>query len=172
MACACSGRGRLALCFLVVVLLVLVGWSGAATQSPSAADACQAGYHTAGGKLFRTYCGPASATVHVAGRTIAFRGGLCAFDGAFKVSVGTLLLASTGAVPSSFVLAVTAYADGTYRDGQDGGTVRVVVAYSSAGKPYGTYRDVVTLRGNMKRGTFSGRLLDNGERVTGSFSCR
>ncbi len=172
MASAPSGRERLALCVLVVVLLGLVGWSGAAAQSPSAADACKAGFHTAGGKLFRTYCGPASATVHVAGRTIAFRGGLCAFEGAFKVSIGTLLIASTGAVPSYFVLTVQAYADGTYRNGQNGGTVRVVVAYSSAGKPYGTYQDVVTLRGNMKRGTFSGRLLDNGERLTGSFSCR
>jgi hypothetical protein len=108
----------------------------------------------------------------LAGRTIAFRGGLCAFETAFKVSIGTLLIASTGVVRSYFVLAVTAYADGTYRNGQDGGTVRVVVAYSSAGKPYGTYQDVVTLRGNMKRGTFSGRLLDNRQRVTGSFSCR
>ena len=172
MACAPSGRERLALCVLVVVLVGLVGWSGAAAQSPSAADACKAGYHTAGGKLFRTYCGPASATIHVAGKTIAFRGGLCAFDNAFKVSIGTLLISSTGVVPSYFVLAVTAYADGTYRNGQDGGTVRAVVAYSSAGKPYGTYQDVVTLRGNMKRGTFSGRLLDNRQRVTGSFSCR
>ena len=108
----------------------------------------------------------------MAGRTIAFRGGLCAFDTAFKVSIGKLLIASTGVVPSYFVLAVTAYADGTYRNGQAGGAVRVVVAYSSAGKPHGTYQDVVTLRDNMKRGTFSGRLLDNRERVTGSFSCR
>jgi hypothetical protein len=172
MACAAAGRGRLALCVLVVVLPVLVGWSGAAAQSPSAAVACKAGFHAVGGKLFRTYCGPASATVRVAGRTIAFRGGLCAFDAGFKVRIGTLLIASTGAEPSYFVLAVTAYADGTYREGQDGGGAGVAVAYSYAGKPYGTYRDVVTVRGNMKRGTFSGRLLDNGERVTGSFSCR
>src|SRR5207248_7036143 len=62
----------------------------------------------------------------VAGRTIAFRGGLCAFDTAFKVSIGKLLIASTGVVPSYFVLAVTAYADGTYRNGQAGGAVREI----------------------------------------------
>ena len=44
-----------------------------------------------GGRLYTVYCGPATATVHVAGKTMTFQNGTCVWaPSSFKLQLGTI----------------------------------------------------------------------------------
>jgi len=123
------------------------------------------------GEFVRVYCGPAKATVHLGGTTMTLTSGRCASPNYFHLDLGTLTVSG----PAQFTylgLAANAYDDGTYRTGQYGGAVIVRIAFQYGGNDQPTYKDTLTLRGGLTRGSFSGFLSRTHERFTGTFTCR
>jgi hypothetical protein len=76
----------------LAALVVVAGLAG--TGGPRAlAGACRAGVRKLNGVSAETFCGPATATVHVAGRTFRFAQGNCVKTADYvSVNIGTLML--------------------------------------------------------------------------------
>ena len=156
---------------VLAALVAAVGGSTASAQPSAARAACKPGVHTVHGEFVKVFCGPAKAVVHFGGTTMTFQSGRCSMPAYFHLDLGTLTI--SGPAQSTYLgLAANTYDDGTYRSGQDGGAIVVHIVFQYTGKDQPTYKDTLTLRGNLTRGTFSGRLGRTGERFTGSFSCR
>jgi hypothetical protein len=153
----------------LLVLLVLAAFSAAAAAAaPAATTACKPGVHTIGKVTYRVYCGPASATVKMPGKTQSFRNGSCLKVGVtsvFTMSIGTLTISKGKARYRYFGISVpSANHDGTYR--------RAVVSWAFGGKRYTLYNVTLRLTANRTRGTFSGRVVGRAGKATGSFRCR
>jgi hypothetical protein len=146
---------------------------GAATADSNASSlAC--GNTTYKGVRARTYCGSASATVKVGGRTLSYRGGSCMRNRvAIELGIGTVILDSRdpkGPLPRSFGISVgriygigkAAPKDGTYNS--------VMLAYVDGGRRYAAAGGKAVLTGGRTRGSFSTRLL-TGQNVSGTFRC-
>src|SRR5262245_6405909 len=157
--------------------LALTGVSSGATNIST----CTAGMTTVGGNSARVFCGPAKATVQVAGKTIHYSGGSCERTGKYlALQIGTVVLGVKknqkipyfsvliGKYPGAFAGNSAAGKDGTYT----GGLV-------SVRGPAGTWdlngydKSVkVTLKGNRSRGTFTGNTYFSPHtHVSGKFSC-
>jgi hypothetical protein len=140
-----------------------------------AAGACHAGVHPFGGVTARTFCGPASATVKVGGRTFTFKGGSCVTDRRSVVlNIGTIVLGPTKRTrPDYFGLDVgktpaggtPAPKDGTYTNGS-------VVSYVKQNKDGAVRTPSITLTNHRTRGTFAGAAFLGTGTVSGSFRCR
>jgi hypothetical protein len=131
-------------------------------------EACKPGVHTVGKTTYRVFCGPASATVRVAGKAHSFRHGSCLKLGAarvFTLSIGTLTMSKGTAHYSYLGISVPSA-------GRDGVYHRASVAWAYGGKRYTAYNVKLTLAGNRTRGTFSGRIVGKRGTVTGSFHCK
>jgi hypothetical protein len=132
-----------------------------AAASPARADGCAPGVRSVDGEMARVFCGPAKATVHLAGKTVTFTGGLCERSGGFYVlNMGTFFAGGSKSPRPYFGLLITKPKPGSYK-GQS-------LSFRSGGVSRSSLADVrlKTLHG----GTFSGRLIGGGT-VTGSFSC-
>jgi hypothetical protein len=157
----------------VIRLALLVGAGvlaiGAAATSGAARAACAAGLKTRGGHPVHVYCGPATATVQLEGRRVVFQYGTCErlYDGVFVVDLGIAELSPIRPRFRFFELELFATRDGTYRK-LPGVVPRVrwnVFRERTTLSP-----SVVRISGGMTRGSFSGKL-ENGSRVSGSFTC-
>jgi len=152
--------------FILGALVVLV--AAASGNGTSAAAACKPGAHKVGKVIYRTYCGPASASVKVAGKTYTFRNGSCLRAGitrVFTMSIGKLI--SRKGKPRYSYFAVTvpnAKHDGVYR--------RAVITWSIGGKRYSLSNVTLRLTNKQTRGSFSGRAVGRRGAVTGSFRCK
>jgi hypothetical protein len=168
-----SSHGR-PLCAAVVTVLVL----GAGLASPARVDAgahaCKAGVRKVAGVSEETFCGPATATVHVGGKTLRFSQGNCVKTNDYvSVNIGTVTLAQSAAhQPNYFGLDIgkipgsgspPARKDGSYRSG-------TVLALEYANTSYDVLSGVATLKGNRSRGTVRGKTV-TGLLLTGTFSC-
>ena len=148
---------------VLAALVAAVGGSTASAQPSAARAACKPGVHTVHGEFVKVFCGPAKAVVHFGGTTMTFQSGRCSMPAYFHLDLGTLTI--SGPAQSTYLgLAANTYDDGTYRSGQDGGAIVVHIVFQYAGKDQPTYKDTLTLRGNLTRGTFSGRLGRTGGR--------
>lgn len=141
----------------------------------AAAPACKPGTHRFGSVQARTFCGPASGTAKIGGRTLRFKGGSCrSTKDSVSVNIGTVVLGTTNKARPDY-LGVTvgrtpaggtpAPVDGTYTTGS-------VVAVVKKNKGYAVVQPSVTLTNHRTRGTFTAKLLGSGDTVTGSFRCR
>ena len=127
--------------------------------------ACTAGVRTIGDASARVFCGPATATVHLGGKTYRFADGACLTGAQFTVNIGTKTFSPSSKL-SYFGLVVEGKRDGRYAGkavllGFDAGRVHAAMSTTNAG--------TVVLRG-LHRGTFSGRDL-LGRELKGSFRC-
>lgn len=153
-----------AVLLMFFVALSLAAAAGAGTRT---AAACKPGAHTIGKMTYRVFCGPASASVKVEGKTHSFRNGSCLRAGTTKVfamSIGTLTISKSK--PKYSYLGITvpgAKRDGAYR--------RAVITWAFAGNRYSLYNVKLRLSGGRTRGTFSGRIVGKRGTVTGSFRC-
>jgi hypothetical protein len=152
----------------LAVVTALAAAATTASGSPnSRVVACKAGVKTIGGVIYRTFCGPATATVSMRGKQYSFSGGKCTKTGVvqvFTVSVGTLTVGKNKPRFKYFGAAVSAAShDGVYRRG--------VVGWAVNRKRYSLYNVRLSLSGSLTRGTFSGRIVGGG-RATGSFRCK
>ena len=156
-------RRWLALGGLVALSAVAAAGAGAKT-----AAACKPGIHEVGKVTYHVFCGPATASVKLGGKTYTFRGGTCLQAGItriFTISIGKLTIGK--GKPRYSYLGVTvpsANHDGTYR--------RAVVTWAIGGKRYSLSNLKVRLTNNQTRGTFSGRAVGKRGTVTGSFRCK
>jgi hypothetical protein len=119
---------------------------------------------TVAGRSGFKFCGPASAIVHLGGRTIRFSNGLCRrAAGAFTVNIGTFVLGPRDSKPLSFGI--------TTHSARPGKQLNAAVGFAYGGHGYAVADQVVVLAPGLTGGTFSGRLLGTTRRVTGSFEC-
>ena len=147
----------------------------ALAQSGSAAKAtCKAGATTYGGAPARVFCGPATATVRVGGKTFTFRGGTCdRTSGYVTVNLGTIVLGSPSRPkPEYFGLTVGRLPLGGGKPApKDGVYAGAVISAVHAAKSIAVGRAHVTLAGGRTHGTFTGQLVLSSKTVSGSFAC-
>jgi hypothetical protein len=144
-----------------------VAAAASGNSAPAAgAGSCATGMHrvTVRGHPGFRFCGPASAVVHMGGRTLRFSNGLCRrAAGAFTVNIGTLVPGLRSGKPPYFGITTHTARAGTQRNAALGFTYR--------GRHYAIADQVVTLAPGLQKGTFSGRVLASTTRVSGSFRC-
>ena len=157
---------------LLVPAALLAGlWLGGTASGRPAG--CTPGVTQSKGVTARVFCGPATATVNVGGKSFSFRNGNCDRAAQYvSVNIGTVMLGPVRNKPDYFGLNVgrifgagaPAPRDGTYRGG--------AVALDFGGKGYAVRAGTitVTLAGNRSKGTFKASLLLGGF-VSGSFAC-
>ena len=147
----------------VVAAAALLVVAATAAASPERASACVAGVKKINGVSARTFCGPATATVHINGKTILYKGGQCSKSSfGWSINIGTVVLGSLAKKPEYFGI-TAASKPGT----QGNGAVAVV----HGGKSLAVTGSTITLRAGLKSGTFSGKVFGAPTRVSGSFSC-
>jgi hypothetical protein len=121
----------------------------------------------------RVFCGPASATVKVGGKTVTLKGGSCDRTPQYvSVNIGTVVLGTLANKPDYFGLEVGRILGAGTPAPRDGSYKGSVVALEYGGKGYAIRADQinVTLTGNRSNGTFNATLLLGGT-ISGSFSC-
>jgi hypothetical protein len=140
-------------------VLVLAG------QSPAREGSCTAGVRTSGGVTYRTFCGPARATVHFGGKTFRFTQGSCTRDsGTFSINIGTITLPPGKPKYRYFGMTVFTGKDGTYAN-------QAVSWQFPDGKHESLFHAKVVLRGGRTQGTFAGKTLADGIPGSGTFHC-
>jgi hypothetical protein len=147
---------------LVLVATAAVLVAGGTTRPASASPAkCEEGTKVLQGQYVRVFCGPARATLVVAGRTYRFRSGECFRSKDFtNVNIGTYTI---GAIPvARYIRIVGPSRDGTTRKG--------AVSWQLLGSVDGIGGARLTLSGKGTKGVFSGRT-QSGKRAAGSFTC-
>jgi hypothetical protein len=147
---------------LVVAALVatLAAGVNAGAERASAAR-CAPGVRSVGVQYVRVFCGPARATLVVAGRTYRFRSGECFRSKDFtNVNVGTYTV--SGAPLGRYIRVVGPSRDGTTRRGS--------VSWQLPGILDGISGANLTLKAKGTRGSFSGRTR-SGMPARGSFDC-
>jgi hypothetical protein len=151
---------------LVLVAAVMIAGASAAPAAPQLAGGCTPGMHqvSVGGRPGFRFCGAASAVVHVGGRTVRYREGLCRQTAPFfHVSIGTFVPGLRTGKPSYFGI--------TTHTAKPGNQLNAAVAFAYDGRGYAVADQLVTLAPGLQSGTFSGRIVGSKTRVTGSFSC-
>ena len=147
-------------------LLVLAAGLAAAlvwTTQASPRAACTPGARTAGGATYRTFCGPARATVHIRGKTLVFAGGSCQ-RGTFTINIGTITLPPGKPKYRYFGTTVFGNRDGVYKD-------QAVSWQLPNGQHESLFHATVVLKNGRSQGTFSGETLADHVKGTGTFHC-
>ena len=154
--------------FLPLIMGLAAVTAGGASAAPVGADltgACAPGMHqtTVGSHAAFRFCGPASAVVHMGGRTIRFTNGLCRkAAGAFTVNIGTTVAGLRSGGPPYFGI--------TTHTAKPGRQLNAAVGFSYGGRGYAIADQIVTLAPGLSGGTFSGRVLASKTRVRGAFT--
>jgi hypothetical protein len=149
---------------LAPIFALALAVASLATATASRA-ACAAGISKIGGVPAHTFCGPAKATVHLAGKTLSFSGGKCAISqGFWTVNIGTAELGAQHKTKSYFGIALVkpSHADGSYPN--------VTFAFNVPGKSY-LARTTLTLRNGGTKASFAGTMTSGGGHVSGSVTC-
>jgi hypothetical protein len=150
----------------IVLVLAVVAAALAATAQAPARPACTAGVHSNSGVTYRTFCGPARATLHLGGKTLTFTGGSCdSTSGTFTINIGTITLGSGKPKFRYFGITVFTDHDGTFQN-------QAVAWQLPNGQRGALFRATVKLKNGRKKGTFTGSALTGGGTGSGTFSCR
>ena len=140
----------------LAALAVLLPADGTASER-----ACEPGTKIVAGRYVRVFCGPARASLVVAGRTFTFRPGECFRSKDFtNVNIGTY---TVGNIPVARYLRIVG-------PSRDGAALTGTVSWQLPGLVDGIRGARLTLAGKGMRGTFSGRTI-SGRRAKGSFRC-
>ena len=152
--------------FRIALVAAVAGLAAlAAVGHASARQACTAGTQSSGGVTYRTFCGPAHATLKVGGKTLAFTTGSCQMSSSiFSINIGTITLPPGKPKYDYFGITVMAKKGGTYSN-------QSVTWQLPHGKAGSVVYATIKLAGNRKSGTFSGQVLGTSGKGTGSFSC-
>jgi len=135
--------------------------AGVSAAGAASAPPCAPRVTTTDGHRSIAYCGPATVTIELAGRTYRFHNGLCdrsATIGALELNVGTIVRGARGNAGHSFVSLVIA---------RSPSESEAFEADAGGRQLFGD--TVISLGGNpLGSGTFTGIL---GAAFTGSWSC-
>lgn len=154
----------LALAGLPLATAAVVGGGASAALS-------KCGPEQIGGATVRTWCGPAKATVKVAGKKLAIKGGACEYVNyqgikSWTVNTGRYTVAPAKPRFSSFSAAGSYGKPGTYSDWG-------LINFQTPGKQWlfklRTLKVTITKPG-AKAGTFTGKL-DGGGTASGTWTC-
>ena len=155
---------------LAVSSIALMGGNAQASLSPAVTHAACVSTKTIGGQVAKVFCGPATATVRIGGKTLRFEHGFCQVaGGAFAVNIGTLVVLKPTQSLSYLGIVLTR--------GTGGGTWHAIaLAFRSGGKSYAGAKIRIRISSGLKSGTFSGIGATNplgtgGAPFAGSFSC-
>jgi hypothetical protein len=164
----------------VAALAVAAGAAAGATAAPSR-GACTPGPTKVDGHPANVFCGPAKATVKVAGKAYAFKGGQCLKTGtSLTLNIGTVVSGVAKQKPQYLGLNIGRYyganpgTPAAAKDGIYGGGLVVVRTNGKAWDLNGAAdKDVkVTLKKKRTAGRFTGSThFSPRVKVTGSFSC-
>jgi hypothetical protein len=142
-------------------LAVALMWTAQAPARP----ACTAGVHATGGVNYRTFCGPARATLHLAGKTYAFTQGECTRTGSsFTINLGTITLPPGSPKYRYFGITVFNGRDGTF-------TNQAVALQFPGGKRASLFHAKIVLKAGRSQGTFAGTTLADHIPGSGTFRC-
>ena len=156
---------------LAVPALALAGLGGLLAGATATAAPEKCGPMTTGGVTVRTWCGPAQATVKVAGKTVSIKGGACElvnYEGlrSFTVNTGRYTVPPAKPKFASFSAAGSKTKPGAY-------TAWGLVNFQTPGKQWlfklRTLKVTITKAGG-KAATFTG-ALDGGGTASGSWTC-
>jgi hypothetical protein len=144
-----------------------------ATAGGASAAKCKAGLHSFGSAQARTFCGPGSAQLTLAGKKVSFKGGNCVVAKKYvTINLGTIVLGNTSKPrPEYFGLTVGRTPAGGKPAPSDGTYTGAVIAFEHLHKGYALGHSSVTLTNKRTRGTFTGTLPGGGI-VAGSFRCK
>jgi hypothetical protein len=149
-----------------VTASVEIAVASASPAPPTRADStCTPGARTIGGARAQVFCGSATATAHIAGRTFRFVSGSCELASGFALNIGTLAGGSPESRPY-LGLDVMGHGAGRHENGT------AVVSFHVRGRRFSISlsRSTVVLDSGLDAGTFSG-LDQLGRSVRGTFSC-
>lgn len=142
--------------------------ASAATDGQRGSAACTAAGKDfdPGGRLYTVYCGPATATVHVAGKTMTFRNGTCTWaPSSFKLQLGTIYFSRK---PLQTQPGFSIYAAG-------GATAKALIQVYWQGAYYVASPEYMTARpqAGQAGGSFTGKTgaKGTGPTMTGTVSC-
>ncbi len=131
-------------------------WAAGSSGAPARLAACTPGPTTIGGAYARVWCGPARATVHVAGRTYHFTHGICQVTEGFTkgskvlaINIGTQTLPPANPKASYFGLLTDKAKSGVYRD--------QAVGWQVPGKGFAALTNRVLVGKSLRKGSFSGK---------------
>jgi len=133
------------------------------TVQAEARPACTAGAHVSAGVTYRTFCGPARATVHIGGKTLVFAGGSCQ-RGTFTINIGTITLPPGKPKYRYFGMTIFGNRDGVYKD-------QAVSWQLPNGQHDSLFHATVVLKNGRSQGTFSGTTLADHVKGSGTFHC-
>jgi hypothetical protein len=146
---------------LLAGLVAALAWTAQAPARP----ACSAGVHTTGGVTYRTFCGPAHATLHLGGKTYQFTGGNCErLSSSFTINLGTITLPPGSPKFRYFGIVVFSPKAGTF-------TNQAVALQFPGGKRASLFHAKIVLKGGRSQGTFAGTTLADHVPGSGTFSC-
>lgn len=156
-----SSTARITLAALVAAAVAVVGITASVA---TARTSCTPGVRTVGESTVRTFCGPATATAKIGGKTFHFTGGQCAVEqGYFTVNIGAITLGSEKPKYAYLGIDVKPPKPGTHAS--------QIVSWQTPGKRYSLLPAKVTLAAGLHSGTFSGPVLGGGGSGSGSFHC-
>jgi hypothetical protein len=168
---------RAALTIVLGALAVLVAAHPAASSGTEGTAPGPCKESTVGGVRTHTYCGPARATVKLAGKTIAFKGGNCGVASGSLVSGWGLGVGRYTVPPAKprFKYFGVAYVGvpkaGTYTKGEFVITFFVPgKTYSVIGSPLGAPALKVTVTKGARKGSFTG-VASGSKKVSGQWTC-
>ncbi len=150
-----------------LVVLAAAGTSFVATSCGSARAACTPGTDRTRGVTYRTFCGPAHATLKVGGKTLSFTGGSCEISGSiFSIDIGTYSFPPGEPKYGFFEIRVRAKKGGTY-------TKQTVDWQLPKGNEWALANATIKLAADRKSGSFSGLVLQSPRAPVGSgtFNC-
>lgn len=174
-----SGRGRLTFVIVAAAGALLAAGPAASRTDVQAAQPKPCSGSTVGGVAVLTWCGPAKATVKLAGKTLTFKGGVCGIAKALGVTAWTLNIGkftTPPAKPKGMYFGAAGPAKlkaGTYTGAA---AIKLTLSFQTPGRAYSIGQKKVTITAGGKKGTFSGRAFlvgpDNkGTPVSGSWTC-
>jgi hypothetical protein len=147
---------------LVSACLAALAWTA---QAPGH-TLCTPGVKTVSGVTYRTFCGPAHATIKSGGKTYTLRNGSCdSTKGLFTINVGTITLGLGVPKYAYFGITIATAKDGTFTTG-------TAVAWQLPGKRRSLWHTTVKLQGGRTHGTFTGTFIIGGGTASGTFACR
>jgi hypothetical protein len=146
---------------LLAGLVAALAWTAQAPARP----ACTAGVHTTGGVTYRTFCGPAHATLHLGGKTYLFAQGACERTGSsFTINIGTITLPPGSPKYRYFGITVFSGKAGTF-------TNQAVATQFPGGKRVALFHATIVLKAGRSQGTFKGTTLADQRPGSGTFRC-
>jgi len=119
------------------------------------------------------WCGPAKATVKLAGKTLTFKGGKCGIGKVSGLSAWALNIGRSTFPPAKPKFMYFGAVSGKWKAGTY--TSEFGIAFQTPGKRYTVGQKKVTITAGAKKGTFSGRAFGDQDRkgtpVSGSWTC-